>query len=130
MLDNNPARQGITNRQRPRIEQRPFESWDDLRPLPDRLGRRLGPLVLFAAATGLRPSECLALELRDIDLIARVVYVRRAYRNGRIKCPKTDASPTMIDRHSGHLAKDGRKHAIDPLDTFTETPRVHAVDAR
>jgi integrase len=92
MLNSNPAKQGVTNRQRPRIEQRPFESWDELRPLADRLGRRLGPLVLFAAATGLRPSEWLALEWRDIDCEARVVYVRRAYRNGRLKCPKTDGS--------------------------------------
>jgi integrase len=49
-------------------------------------------LVLFAAATGPRPSERIALEHRDIDRQARIVYVRRAYRNGRLKCPKTDAS--------------------------------------
>jgi hypothetical protein len=40
------------------------------------------------------------------------------------------ASLTMIDRHYGHLAKDGRHHAINLLDTFTEIPDVHAVDAR
>jgi integrase len=49
-------------------------------------------MVLFAAATGLRPSEWIALEHRDIDREARIVYVRRAYRNGRLECPKTDAS--------------------------------------
>jgi len=85
---------------RPRIEQHPFESKDQLRALADRLGRRLGPLVLFAAATGLRPSERLALELRDIDEQARVVYVRRAYRNGRIKCPKTDAGLRAVPLQS------------------------------
>ncbi len=221
MLNTNPAKQGVTNRQRPRIEQHPFESWDELNALADQLGRRLGPLVLFAAATGLRPSEWLALELRDIDRHARVVYVRRAYRNGRIKCPKTDASLravplqqvalealdalprrngstlvfpaprggyldlhnfryrdwkpaqrelgidpirriydlrhsfatfalragistfdlsrymgaslTMIDRHYGHLAKDGRQHAINLLDTLSATEtltHVHTVDAK
>ena len=92
MLNSNPAKQGVTNRQRPRTEQRPFESWDELRTLAERLG----PLVLFAAATGLRPGEWLALELRDIDRQARVVYVRRAYRNGRIKHPKTDASMRAV----------------------------------
>ena len=29
------------------------------------------------------------------------------------------ASLTMIDRHYGHLARDGRDHAITLLDTFT-----------
>jgi integrase len=41
------------------------------------------------------------------------------------------ASLTMIDRHYGHLARDGREHAIKLLDTFTEADSVdvHAVDA-
>ena len=58
----------------------------------DRIGGRYGRMILFAAATGLRPSEWIALEHRDIDHEARIVYVRRAYRNGRLKCPKTDGS--------------------------------------
>ena len=216
MLNSNPAKQGVENRQRARVEQRPFESWQQIRELADRIGPRHGPLVLFAAATGLRPSEWLALEHRDIDREARTVYVRRAYRNGRLKCPKTDgsmravplqaialdaidrlpattgsallflaprggyldlhnfrhrdwkpaqralgidpirrvydlrhtfatfalragistfdlsrymgASLTMIDRHYGHLAKDGRQHAIDLLDA-QNVHDVHAVDA-
>ena len=40
----------------------------------------------------MRPGEWIALEHRDIDREARIVYVRRAYRNGRLKCPKTDGS--------------------------------------
>ena len=41
------------------------------------------------------------------------------------------ASLTMIDRHYGHLARDGREHAINLFDAFTgsETVDVHAVDA-
>jgi hypothetical protein len=35
----------------------------------------------------------------------------------------------MIDRHYGHLAKDGRQHSIDLLDAFNND-RVHAVDAK
>ena len=37
----------------------------------------------------------------------------------------------MIDRHYGYLARDGREHAIDLLDAFTdfEAVDVHAVDA-
>lgn len=96
MINRNPAKQGVENRQRPRVEQRPFESWDELHMLADRLGRKLGPAVLFAAATGLRPSEWLALEHRDFDQAAGVVYVLRAYENGRIKHPKTAASDRAV----------------------------------
>jgi integrase len=175
--------------------------------------------VLFAAATGLRPGEWLALEHRDIDREAQVAFVRRTFRNDRIKSPKTKASVravplqatalaaldelspnphcallfpsvrgsyldlhnfrtrawkpaqraagieplrrvydlrhtfatfalragistfdlsrymgtslAMIDRHYGHLARDGREHAIRLLDTYSapEPVDVHAVDA-
>ncbi|MGH2671319.1 MAG: hypothetical protein ACRDH5_19790, partial [bacterium] len=35
----------------------------------------------------------------------------------------------MIDRHYGHLARDGRQHAIRLLDLFTSAEAdVHAVD--
>ena len=38
----------------------------------------------------------------------------------------------MIDRHYGHLARDGREHAIRLLDAYTarEPASVHGVDAR
>jgi hypothetical protein len=37
----------------------------------------------------------------------------------------------MIDRHYGHLARDGRDHAIHLLDAFTDSvaANVHPVDA-
>jgi len=36
----------------------------------------------------------------------------------------------MIDRHYGHLARDGREHAIRLLDLAAGAePDVHAVDA-
>jgi integrase len=219
LLDVNPAKLGVENPQRRYTEKRPFDSWDELHALAGRLGPRHGPMVLFAAATGLRPGEWLALEQRDIDREAEVVYVRRTLRNGRIKTPKTKASVravplqavalaaldelpshtehpllfpsmrggyldlhnfrnrnwkpaqkavgitplrrvydlrhtfatfalragistfdlsrymgtslAMIDRHYGHLARDGRAHAIKLLDTYSaaEALDVHAVDA-
>jgi hypothetical protein len=40
-------------------------------------------------------------------------------------------SLAMIDRHYGHLARDGREHAIKLLDTYRAAKPldVHAVDA-
>jgi hypothetical protein len=40
------------------------------------------------------------------------------------------ASLTMIDRHYGHLARDGREHAIRLLDelSFEQRPRWTLVD--
>jgi integrase len=218
MIDVNPAKHGVDNPQRRRTEKRPFESWAQLAEVASRLGDRESALVMFAAATGLRPGEWIALEQRDIDRAARVVYVRRAFRNGRIKCPKTEgsvravplqaialdaleqlpagagtdllfpslrgayfdlhnfrtrewkpaqlaagitpirrvydlrhtfatfalragvstfdlsrymgASLTMIDRHYGHLARDGRDHAINLLDRHASADEagVHRVD--
>ena len=67
-------------------------------------GAQAGPMVIFAAATGLRPGEWIALEWRDVDLDERVVYVRRAYRNGRIKHPKTQASMRSVPLQDVALA--------------------------
>jgi integrase len=53
-------------------------------------------MVVFAAATGLRPSELFALEQRDVDRRSGVVYVRRAYANGRIKHTKTRLSTRAV----------------------------------
>ena len=95
MLDVNPAKLGVENPQRRYREKRPFESWEELYALADILGPRHGPMVL-AAATGLRPGEWLALEARDVDREARVLYVLRTFRNGRIKTPKTKASVRAV----------------------------------
>ena len=96
MIDVNPTKHGVDNPQRRYTEKRPFESWAELAAVAAKLGPRNGPMVLFAAATGLRPGEWIALEQRDIDREARVVYVRRAYRNGRLKCTKTEASVRAV----------------------------------
>jgi integrase len=40
------------------------------------------------------------------------------------------ASLTMIDRHYGHLARDGREHAIRLLDGLNHGVLDHAVDVR
>ena len=206
LIDENPAKRGVPNPGRRCREQRPFESWAEIRSVAERLGPMFGSMVVFAAATGLRPSELFALELGDVDHAAGVVQIRRAYANGRVKQTKTrlsrravplqaialealdqlrsrqdslllfpnarggyldfrnfnrrnwkpvqkaagieplrdlydlrhtyatfalragvsifelsrfmGASLAMIDRHYGHLARDGREHAVALLDAF------------
>src|SRR5881398_1329140 len=219
LIDVNPAKVGVDNPVRRRKEQHPFESWEELEALAAAIGPRYGPMILFAAATGLRPAEWIALEKREVDRKARVVYVRRSFTRGELKFPKTEASMravplqersldaldriedgegspllfpgerggyldihhfrpfqwrpaqeavgitplrrvydlrhtfatfalragistvdlsrymgaslTMIDRHYGHLARDGREHAITLLDSYaaSNSGDVHEVDA-
>lgn len=114
LLDVNPAKLGVKNRQRRHTEKRPFESWEELHALADRLGPCHGPVVLFAAATGLRPGEWLALEHRDVDREAQVVYVRRTFRNGRIKTPKTKASLRAVPLQAIALAALEELRRPDP----------------
>jgi integrase len=115
MIDSNPAKQGVDNPQPRRTEKRPFESWAQLGELAARLGSRYGPPVLFAAATGLRPGEWMALGRRDIDRQARVVYVRRALRNGRLKSTKTEGSIRAVPLQAIALA------ALDQLGADRES---------
>jgi integrase len=62
MIDVNPAKLGVDNPSPRRREQRPFESWAELESVAVQLPPRYRPMVIFAAATGLRPAEWVALE--------------------------------------------------------------------
>jgi integrase len=92
LLDYNPAKRGVPNPLRRSLEKRPFESWQEIELVAAQLGPVYGAMVVFAAATGLRPAELFALEHRDLHLEEGVVYVRRAYANGRVKHVKTRRS--------------------------------------
>jgi integrase len=96
LIEENPATRGVPNPARRCREQRPFDSWAQIRSVAERLGPTFGPMIVFAAATGLRPSELFALEHRDVDRRAGVVHVRRAYANGRLKHPKTRLSRRAV----------------------------------
>jgi integrase len=96
MIDLNPAKVGVDNPTRRRREQHPFESWAEIEALASAIGLRYGPMILFAAATGLRPAEWIALEKRDVDLNERVVYVRRSFTRRELKHPKTEASMRAV----------------------------------
>jgi integrase len=100
LIEVNPAKRGVDNPLRRRPEKRPFESWAEITRLAGQLGGIYGPMVVFAAATGLRPSELFALEHRDIDRAGGVVYVRRAYANRRLTNTKTSRSTRAVPLQS------------------------------
>src|SRR5215207_1250911 len=55
LLDYNPAKRGVPNPARRAKEKRPFETWREVEAVAAQLGPVYGPVVIFAAATGLRP---------------------------------------------------------------------------
>jgi len=116
LLDENPAKRGVPNPRRRCREQRPFDSWAQIRTVTDRLGPLFGPMVVFAAATGLRPSELFALERRNVDRDAGVVQVRRAFANGRVKQTKTRLSRRAVPLQAIAL------EALDRLPLRADSP--------
>jgi integrase len=104
IIDLNPARAGVDNPSRQHPEKRPFESWTEINAVAEQLGPVHGPMTVFAAATGLRPGEWIALEQRDVDREARVVYVRRAFAHGRLKSTKTRRSMRAVPLQEEVLA--------------------------
>ncbi|MDQ3671462.1 MAG: site-specific integrase [Actinomycetota bacterium] len=96
LIDFNPAKRGIRNAPRRPREKRPFESWEEIEAVAAELGPLYGPMVVFCSATGLRPSELFGLEQRDIDHRLGVVYVRRAFANGRLTQTKTRLSNRAV----------------------------------
>jgi integrase len=113
LLDYNPAKLGVPNPARRAKEKRPFETWQEVEAAAALLGPVYGPMVVFAAATGLRPSELFGLEHRDVDCQAGVVYVRRAYANGRIKHTKTRLSTRAVPLQAKALEALDRLPASD-----------------
>lgn len=112
LIDTNPARRGVPNPLRRFPEKRPFESWAEIRTVANRLGPVGAPMVVFGAATGLRPAELLALEQRDVDRAGGVVYVRRQFVRGQVKQTKTRRSTRAVPL---------QKTALDALDQLPES---------
>jgi integrase len=114
LIDENPAKRGVRNPGRRCREQRPFESWTQIGSVAE--GPGFGSMVVFAAATGLRPSELFALEWGDVDRAAGVVQIRRAYANGRVKQTKTRLSRRAVPLQAIAL------EALDQFRSSAESP--------
>jgi hypothetical protein len=97
MIDCNPAKVGVDNPVPRRKEQRPFESWADLEALAEAIGPLYGPMVIFAAATGLRPAEWIALEKTR----------PRSRRPRRLRAPS-------VHQGRAQAAEDRRQHQSGP----------------
>jgi integrase len=109
-----------------RGEIRPFQDWGEVEAVADAIGAVYGPLVEFAAATGLRPEEWCALEWRDIDLPGRCLHVRRTWTRvgGPREMGKTAASRRRVDL---------QRRAIDALQAVPRKlyePRVFSTAKR
>lgn len=103
----NPVRSVRGRGGRTRVERRP-EIVPFTRAEVDRLAAELGYepaakrvsvygiAVVFAAETGLRPEEWIALERRDLDVPGRAVTVARAFSDGRLKDAKTLGSHRRV----------------------------------
>jgi integrase len=68
-----------------RAEVQTFGSWDEVALVAAELLPRHRAIPIFAAGTGLRPEEWIALERKDIDRERLLVSVNRVYTDGRVK---------------------------------------------
>lgn len=64
-----------------------------------RLAEPERTLTLLAASTGLRISECLGLQWRDVEFRNSLIYVRRTWTGGKIGAPKSKASQAPVPMH-------------------------------
>jgi integrase len=83
LIDENPAKL-VPNPLPRRAEIRPFESWEEIEAVAEELGP-FEAIPIFAAGTGLRPEEWLALDRRDVDRVGRAVTVRRTFSGGELR---------------------------------------------
>lgn len=81
LLDKNPAT-AVPNPEPKRREVPFFPSPAEVEAVAAEVG---SPIPIFAAWTGLRPEEWIALERADVDRHANVVHVRRVFTDGQLK---------------------------------------------
>ena len=107
LMARNPAKLAGSNPQPRQPEIEPFTRIE-----VDRLAIELGPwgaVALFAGETGLRPSEWIALEWRDVSRADGVTVVQRTFSRGRLKSyGKTERSRRRVPLST---------RAVDALDS-------------
>lgn len=112
----NPAKLAGRNRQPAPRAVRVF-TLAELDAIAAELSPAHAPLPMFAAATGLRPEEWLALERRDIDRRAGLLNVRRTVSSGEVvELAKTNRSRRQVPLSPRALS------AIDALPARLDTP--------
>ena len=90
----NPAKKAGRNPQPPPRSVRPY-TFAELDAIALELSAEYEPLPDFAAATGLRPEEWMALERRDLDRGAGLIHVRRTVSGRRSRrAGKDEPQPT------------------------------------
>jgi integrase len=114
LLDVNPAKLGVENPQRRYTEKRPFDSWDELYALADRLGPRHGRWCCSPRPRGCGRGSGSRSSAGTSTASPQVVYVRRTLRNGRIKTPKTKASLRAVPLQAVALAALDELRRPDP----------------
>jgi len=80
-------------------EVQPFETWRDVEALAEELDPRFAAIPIFAAGTGLRPGEWVALEWGDLDLKAAVPSVtvqRRLTKDKKIAAATKNGKPRRV----------------------------------
>lgn len=109
-------------------------SLEELDALECELGPTFGPIVAFAAATGLRPAEWAALERRHVDRARRLVTVEGTKTRGsRREVPLTARALAALDRAPVRLDTPlvfpGARGGRIVLDNWRRREWAPAVDA-
>jgi integrase len=112
LIEENPAKLVPNPLPRP-AEICPFDSWEQIEAVAEELGP-WGVIPIFAAGTGLRPEEWLALERRDLAREGGVITVRRTFSSGLLR----EYGKTARSRRRVPL----RRRVLDALDDLV--PRL------
>lgn len=115
-MTQNPAKQAGRN---PQPAPRPVRAFTvvEVEAISAELSPMYRPLPVFAAATGLRPEEWLALERRDVDRSERLLNVRRTVSSGEV----VDLGKTTRSRRQVPLSRRALD-ALDALPARLDTP--------